>query len=250
MYSLSLPALYSGAALAACLSDAHAHGFPHVETWTLGNAMALGLPKLLKQNGLHLTAFCPDCFVLNDPAARTRYVQGIRDALKNAKCLDCHGLITQVGQDNGLPRQVQHESIVAGLREVAPLLEDAGITLLVEPLNTVKDHKGYYLDSSAEGFGIIREVDSPCVKLCYDIYHQLHMGEDVLTVIQENLPLIGHFHAAGFPNRDERLFEGGYDYRPLLDWLNANTSLPIGLELFPSTPEAREKLFETLRGDL
>lgn len=85
------------------------------------------------------------------------------------------------------------------------------MTLLVEPLNIVKDHVGYYLWDSNEAFSIIREVDAPCMKVLYDVYHRLHMQEPVTERIQENLDLIGHFHAAGWPDRDDRLFEG-YDH--------------------------------------
>lgn len=120
------------------------------------------------------------------------------------------------------------------------------MTLLVEPLNDVKDHKGYYLTDSLEGFALVEEAGSPRVRLLYDVYHQLHMGEDVLSRIEAHLPLIGHFHIAGFPDRDEKLFGGGFDYRALFALLRERSvQVPVGVELFPSdaaqTPGAARK---------
>ena len=64
------------------------------------------------------------------------------------------------------------------------------------------------------------------------------MGEDVLSVIRENLPLIGHFHIAGFPARDEKIFDG-FDHRLFFDYINAQRiDIPVGIELFPSDRQA------------
>ena len=121
------------------------------------------------------------------------------------------------------------------------------LTLLVEPLNSVKDHKGYYLTDSNEGFDLIREVDSPRVRLLYDIYHQHHMGEDVLRRIEDNLDFIGHYHIAGHPNRDEKIFEN-FDYRAVFDLLKKhNVTAPVGVELFPSSEDALRQLLQNLR---
>ena len=137
--------------------------------------------------------------------------------------------------------------LVRDMARYAPLLEAANVTLLVEPLNDVKDHKGYYLTDSLEGFALVEEAGSPRVRLLYDVYHQLHMGEDVLSRIEAHLPLIGHFHIAGFPDRDEKLFGGGFDYRALFALLRERSvQVPVGVELFPSdaaqTPELLAKL--------
>ncbi len=210
-----------------------------------------GVKGMLSQATLsgkvRLSAFCPSFFVLNDPARQEEYIASLRRALALAQELSCPALITQVGQDTGAPRAQQHAAILSGLRRAAPLLEAANVTLLVEPLNDVKDHKGYYLTDSLEGFALVEEAGSPRVRLLYDVYHQLHMGEDVLSRIEAHLPLIGHFHIAGFPDRDEKLFGGGFDYRALFALLRERSvQVPVGVELFPSdaaqTPELLAKL--------
>jgi hydroxypyruvate isomerase len=184
-----------------------------------------------------LSAFCPRTFVLNDRRCHDAYEASLRDAICDAKRLNCKALITQVGMATEESREVQHDNIVLGLRRMQPILEDAGVTLMVEPLNDVKDHPGYYLTSSEEGFEIIKEVNSPKVRLLFDIYHQLHMGEDVLAQIANHLDLIAHFHVAGYPNRDDAITKN-FDYRAAFELVNsAKSPAPMGLELFPKRIE-------------
>lgn len=246
-FSLNLPGLFPGLSFEEAFRIMQQYRFDTLETWTLPDADVPALRDAMETFGMKLSAFCPSFFILNDPARRGEYEAALIRALRTADALGCPALITQVGQDTGAPREQQHESIVDGLRRMAPLLEKAGVTLLVEPLNDVKDHKGYYLTDSGEGFSIIREVNSPRVRLLYDVYHQLHMGEDVLARIEENLPLIGHFHIAGFPDRDDRIFEN-FDYAQLFELLGKhNVQTPVGVELFPGSVEATRALLTQLQ---
>ncbi|SDO42105.1 Xylose isomerase-like TIM barrel [Paenibacillus sp. yr247] len=66
--------------------------------------------------------------------------------------------------------------MIDGLEACLPLLEREGITLLVEPLNTIVDHQGYFLSSSKEAFDIVKQVGSQHVKVLFDIYHQQIMS--------------------------------------------------------------------------
>lgn len=245
-FSLNLPCLYAGKRFAEALPEVRAAGFDTVECWTLPRGDEESFAAALEETGVRLSAFCPDFFILNDETRHDEYEENLRRALQWAKKLRCPALITQVGADTGAPRKEQHAAIVKGLRRMAPLLREAGVTLLVEPLNDVKDHKGYYLTSSQEGFDIIREVNDPNVRLLFDIYHQVHMGEDVQTQILENLPLIGHFHIAAHPNRDEKIFTN-FDYAPLFTAMAAaGCTQPLGLELRPETTAARDDMYAAL----
>ena len=106
------------------------------------------------------------------------------------------------------------------LHLLAPAAEKAGITLLLEALNSLVDHKGYFLDTATAGFEIVREVGHPSVRLLYDIYHMQIMQGNVIETVQRNIGLIGHFHAAGVPGRHE-VFGGELDYRHILDAIAA-----------------------------
>lgn len=245
-WSINLESVFGAVPLEDALRTLRDMGFDTFERWAIRSAEVPRLRAAMDETGMRMSACCPSFFTLNDPAAHDAYEASLFEALDVLEALGCRELITQVGQDTKKPRTQQHDAIVQGLRRVAPILESRNVTLLVEPLNDVRDHAGYYLTSSAEGFDIIREVASPAVRLLYDIYHQLHMGEDVFAQIAGNLDLIGHFHIAGFPARDERIFEG-YDYRPLLRWIADHTDAALGIELFPGTGEARLRVLEEIR---
>lgn len=234
-FSLNTIGLFPGLSFDEAFSLMKENGFDTFEVWSLDNIDVPALKEAMDRHGVRLSTCCPSFFILNDPARHDEYEASLRKALEQVRLLNCPSLITQVGQDTGAPREEQHKAIVAGLRRMAPLLEEAGVTLLVEPLNNVKDHKGYYLTDSNEGFEIIREVGSPNVRLLYDVYHQHHMGEDVLRRIEDNLPLIAHYHIAAHPNRDDKIFEV-FDYRAVFDLLQRHgVTAPVGVELFPKS---------------
>ena len=134
--------------------------------------------------------------------------------------------------------------IVENLRLLAPAAEKAGITLLLEALNSLVDHKGYFLDTATAGFEIVREVGHPSVRLLYDIYHMQIMQGNVIETVQRNIGLIGHFHAAGVPGRHE-VFGGELDYRHILDAIAAAGYRGcFGLEYWP-TGDHEESLRRT-----
>lgn len=245
-FSINTACLLPGLTFAQALSAVRAHGYDLVEAWGIPAQAVQPTADALRTAGARMSTFCTDAFTLNDPTQHEAYEEALKGTLEKARLLQCPTLITQVGNALSAPRMAQHDAIVTGLRRVVPLLAAAGVTLLVEPLNDVKDHIGYYLTDSNEGFDIIREVDSPNVRLLFDIYHQVHMGEDVLTRINDNLALIAHFHIAGHPKRDAGLFTN-FDYAPVLDMLRqSGTSAPVGLELMPATQAEAEALLDTL----
>ncbi|MFN8446112.1 MAG: TIM barrel protein [Caldilineaceae bacterium] len=112
------------------------------------------------------------------------------------------GLICFSG--NRQPHQSEIEAIEAcadGLRRVAPYAEEKGINLNIELLNSKVDHPGYQCDHTAWGVAICEKVNSPRVKLLYDIYHMAIMEGDIIRTIRDNIKWIGHFHTAGNPGR-------------------------------------------------
>ena len=124
--------------------------------------------------------------------------------------------------------------------------EAADFTLLLEPLNTLVDHPGYYLDSSALAADIVRAVGSPHLKILYDVYHMQIMEGNVLATIERHVDLIGHFHSAGVPGRGE-LFDCELDYRTIVGRIESlGYRGSFGLEYFPKTPDHLESLKRNL----
>ena len=146
----------------------------------------------------------PKGMTLVEPKDRDGFLTEIKASIEAAKSFETTRLVTLTG--NALPgvsREMQHRSIVEGLKAAHDVLDRAGVTLIVEPLNTLVDHKGYFLDHTNEAFEIMREVGSPRVKILFDIYHVQIMDGNLIATIKSNLQHIGHFHVGDVPGRHE-----------------------------------------------
>ena len=240
--SVCIDALYGGSPLRGIDATAEA-GLSAFEFWGWSDKDIAAIDRMAKEKNLRVAAMCTRYFILNDPEKRAEFLEGLQASIPVAQGLGCPTLITQVGQDTGAARELQHESIVAGLKEAAQILEGTGVTLVIEPLNLRVNHAGYYLAGSDEAFEIVREVDSPSVKVLFDIYHQQVTEGDVVRRLLANLPLIGHFHAAGNPGRNE-LTRGEMNYRYIFEAIReAGYAGYVGLEYFP-VGDALESLRE------
>ena len=112
-------------------------------------------------------------------------------------------VITFSGNRKGLPDDQGKENCIIGLNRVKKIAEEKGVTIVLELLNSKIDHKDYQCDHTAWGVDVMKGVDSPRVKLLYDIYHMQIMEGDVIRTIRENIQYIGHFHTGGVPGRHE-----------------------------------------------
>ena len=239
-YSVCVPAVLGGLSPRAALRIVREAGFSLYEIWSWWDQDLKAVGVAQAALGLAPVAMCTRFIPLNVPEKRDAFVEGLRDSLAAAERLSCPLLIAQVGQAvAGLSREAQHKSIVEGLRACVPLLQAAERTLVIEPLNTRVDHKGYYLEHSDEGFDIVRTVDSPYVKLLFDVYHQQISEGDLLFRIRENAPWIGH------PGRHEPYEHSEVYYPEIVSALGAaGYDGAIGLEYFPlRDPDESLRLF-------
>ncbi len=121
-------------------------------------------------------------------------------------------VITFSGNRRGQSDQEGLENCVIGLNRVKGIAEQHGVTVCLELLNSKIDHLDYQCDHTAWGVEIVKRVNSPRVKLLYDIYHMQIMEGDVIRTIRQNINWIGHFHTGGVPGRNE------LDDRQELNW--------------------------------
>ena len=105
------------------------------------------------------------------------------------------------GNRKGLPDDQGLANCVTGLKRIVPLAEKAGVTIIMELLNSRRDHGDYMCDRTAWGVELVKRVGSDRFKLLYDIYHMQIMEGDVIATITENAKFIGHYHTAGVPGR-------------------------------------------------
>jgi hydroxypyruvate isomerase len=171
-------------------------------------------------------------------ADRQQYLGQIRKMIDFARAIDCTKGITLSGTvDPALSRTEMRQNLESALGEAVAIAAAAGFTLLLEPLNTLVDHAGYYLDSTAEAAEIIRAIHSPHLKLLYDVYHMQIMEGKVIATIERNIDIIGHFHSAGVPGRAE-LFDTELNYPAIVKRIDAlGYQGCFGLEYFPRMAE-------------
>jgi len=183
-------------------------GLDGVEFWSYSNKDLDAVASACQDTGLPLTAMtieAPEGMLHHRLA--DQFAEATQQAIAAAQTVGCKTLICTTNIATPIPisinRNRAHAGIVACLKTAAPLAEKAGITLVLEPLNILVDHPGYFLTSSLEGFEIVEQVQSPAVKLLYDIYHQQITEGNLIATITSHIGLIGHFHAADVPGRHE-----------------------------------------------
>lgn len=244
-----VPCFFKNVDFVTAIHRIKALGFDAAETYKWKNLDLDAVRAACEETGVELLSMCTTEFRMTDPALRTAWLEGLKESCAAANKVGAKRLITQVGPDTGAPREEQHASIVAALREAKPILEDSGVTIMIEPLNTLVNHPGYYLWSAVEGFDIIREVDHPLVKVVYDIYHQQVMEGNIIPNVTQNLDCIAHLHSAGHPGRHELQY-GENDYKVIFAAVDkAGYTGACGLEYSPLLdPEESLKIAKEIYG--
>ena len=139
----------------------------------------------------------------NDRASHTLLLTELEAAIPLAATHGVPNVITMFGNRNGRSDGDAINACIDGLRIIAPLAEEHGVTVCVELLNSKVDHTDYQGDRTWFGVEVIKGVESPRVRLLYDIYHMQIMEGDVIRTIRDNFDFIAHFHTGGVPGRHE-----------------------------------------------
>lgn len=140
---------------------------------------------------------------LNRVENHDKIVKQFEENIPRAAKAGVPNVITFSGNKRGMPEQEAIANCVTGLNRVKKLAEDHGVTICFEYLNSKVDHKDYQFDHMSFGVEVIKRVNSPRVKILYDIYHAQIMEGDVIRTIKNNIQYIGHFHTGGVPGRHE-----------------------------------------------
>jgi hydroxypyruvate isomerase len=222
-------------------------GVPAYEFWRFADKDLDALAAAADSTGLTCAGIvCDTGGPLVDAGNRENIASSVAESIEAASRVRCKTMIVTVGQElEGVSRKDQKQSIIEGLKIAAPLVEKAGITLVVEPLNVLVNHQGYYLATTAEAIEIADAVGSPNVKLLYDIYHQQITEGNLIDTITANIEKIGHFHMADVPGRHEP-GTGEINYEQVFRAISETTyNGYIGLELWSIAPE-KEALADTI----
>ena len=141
---------------------------------------------------------------LNDLTEHARIEGELHESLVLAQKYSIPNLVVFSGnRRTGLSDEEGRDNTAIGLKRFAQAAKEAGVTLVLELLNSKRDHSGYQCDHTAWGVDVCRLVNSPHVKLLYDIYHMQIMEGDITDTIGEYHNYFAHYHTAGVPGRHD-----------------------------------------------
>ncbi|WP_196604118.1 TIM barrel protein [Pectinatus haikarae] len=248
---IHIESLYTELKFSDRFAAAKNDGFGFVELWGWEDKDLPEVKKLLEKNDLKISVMSGDGpYSMCDPVNKKVYIDYIKEAIKAAKAIGCPTLVIH---SDSLEDNPQFAKPMSGdysdlrrwcamfdvLRIITPLAEDEGITFVLEALNTVKDHCGNFLASTAASVDLVSAVSSPNLKILYDAYHMYLNEGKICETVEKYLPYIGHIHIADAPSRCEP-GTGVINYKNFLEYLEKLDYKEFaGFELYASNNTAK-----------
>jgi 2-dehydrotetronate isomerase len=147
------------------------------------------------------------------PGREKDFRETFSKALDYAETLDCKRIHVMSGITRGSNQTEADRTLLTNLEYALHMVENSGITILIEPINT-RDFPGYYLTTVEQADRIRQELSHPALKIQFDWYHAQIMGGDLARRTEKFFSEIGHFQLAGVPDRAEP--DSGEVYFPYL----------------------------------
>ena len=259
--SVCIEMIYTEFPLLDRIKIAAEQGFDAIEFWNWDNKDMPAITKTAKDADIKIATFQSNRGgTLINPTQREDFIAGIQESLDKAVEVNTKKmfiLTDELGDDRSVKFQFpdlsdedKYQSVLDGLKEIAPRAKKAGVTLVLEPLNNLVDHAGYWLKNSEIGFDLVRKVNSPSIRLLFDIYHQQVTEGNIIERLTKNLDAIGHVHVADVPGRHQP-GTGEINYANVLNRLReAGYNEYVGLEFEPTIPskEAAAAALELIKG--
>jgi hydroxypyruvate isomerase len=140
---------------------------------------------------------------INDKKNHADMSRKMEESIKAAAAAGAPNVIALAGDRKGISDEEGLDNTVLFLNNIKKAAEDNSVTVCLELLNSKVDHPGYMCDHTAWGVEACKRVNSPRIKLLYDIYHMQIMEGDIIRTVKKNIQYIGHFHTAGNPGRHQ-----------------------------------------------
>jgi len=216
-------------------------GFRRVEILFVHELDPSAVERTLRQLDLELVLFDPrpgdwssgERGLLAVPGREEEFLETVREAIGAAQRFGTRRLNALAGiPPPGVAHERAKQTAIANLRAAARLVQEAGITLLVEAINTI-DMPGYFASTPDTAAELVGAADSPNVRLQLDQYHVGMMGHDVRAVLRRYFPLVAHVQIADVPGRHQP----GTGQQPIAAFLSDLDELgytgSVGLEYRP-----------------
>jgi hydroxypyruvate isomerase len=220
-------------------------GFEYVEFWSWKDKDIQKIKALCQMYDLKVASFSGDqAFSMVDEHQKHDYIAFVQESIEIAKFLKCDHLVIHSNAlgENGvvihhydnLSHRQKKTVMFDVLKTLVPIAEEAEVTLALEPLNTIVDHEGNFLTSTRAAAELVELVNSPFIKILYDIYHMQIMEGNIINTLKTYIDAIGYIHIADVPGRHEP-GTGEINYPNVIKTLEElNYEGIIGFELVPS----------------
>ncbi|MEO5510456.1 MAG: TIM barrel protein [Longimicrobiales bacterium] len=138
------------------------------------------------------------------PEKRDRFLKEVGESVDVAKRVNAKWMTVVPGVvDKRLDMDFQTANVVDSLRRAAAILEPHGLIMVIEMLNTRRDHAGQYLTHTAQAYQICRAVNSPSLKMLFDIYHMQITEGNLIPNISAAWDEIAYYQVGDNPGRNE-----------------------------------------------
>ena len=143
-------------------------------------------------------------------------VEGFECLIPIAAAKKVPNLICFSGERRGMSDEEGMANCITGLKRIAPIAERHGVTICIELLNSLVNHKDYQADNTPWAAEIVRKIGSERIKLLYDIYHMQIMEGNIIDTIRNYKDVIGHYHTGGVPGRQDLDDTQEINYPPIM----------------------------------
>lgn len=158
---------------------------------------------------------------VDDDADRQAFLADVRASIDVAKRLNAKWMTVVPGfLDRKLPVEIQTGRIVDTMRRAAELVQPHGLVMVMEPLNTLVNHPGVFLQTIPQGFAVAKGANSPAVKVLADLYHEQIQAGNLINTLKSCWDEIGYIQFGDNPGRKEP-GTGEINYRNVVRWLRA-----------------------------
>ncbi|MCX8064168.1 MAG: TIM barrel protein [Candidatus Hydrogenedentes bacterium] len=179
----------------------------------------------------------------NDPKNHKQLIENSEKRLREIAQAGWQNMIVFSGNRGKINDNEGLENCVNGLKEIMPLAEELKVNVIMELLNSKRDHKNYMCDHTAWGVELVKRVGSPRLKLLYDIYHMQIMEGDIIQTLTDNIQYIGHIHTGGVPGRGDIDETQELNYRRICEALvELGYQGYVAHEFVPRKPDPLESL--------
>ena len=250
-YSLCIDSIYPQENLEEKLTRIKQAGFKFIEFWDWRDKDF----EPIINSGLKVSNFSGNRISSLTLDNKEKVIQEVNTSIDAAKRLKCDRimLLSDILENDGsvkinsISSEKKFLRLYDNLRVLVEVAKKRNIMLVIEPLNSLKDHKNYFLDNFLITLELIQSIDSKHLKILYDIYHMQIMEGNVSETLQKYHQFIGYIHVANVPFRCEP-WTGELDYKFILKELSQVYSGFVGFEFFVKEKcFSYEKLFQWIQ---